>query len=258
MVMLRRPIHVEKLGALKLSVLGPTQKHVDTLRKEWQQWVDRLSRTTGGRRGGRGSNRLSEALPVDGVPLETAVEHSLELINDLAAQAEIIGKADESKVTPPNHASIVLLAEENRRTCLLTGDAAEPEILDGLKQAKLLNREPFRCNVLKVQHHGSEHNLSKEFAHRVLAEHYVFSADGASGNPDPSVIRTIVAGRIDADPSAPFTLWFNSSETRPTSQKKCAVMRKAIGEANDAADEHPDMITVRVLGDDETVHTIDV
>lgn len=256
LVRLRKPIHVEKFGKLKISVLGPMNKHLKTLREEWQAWVDGLPAAAAGGRRSRGRAGPGEA--VDEVPLETAVANSVELIEALTAAAEIIASADASKVTPPNRASIIVLAEEDRRTCLLTGDAAEPEILDGLKAAKLLGREPFRCNVLKVQHHGSEHNLSAEFAERVLAEQYVFSGDGASGNPDPSVVRTIVETRFDTDPATPFTLWFTSSETRPTSAKKRAVMRDAIAEAVKGADDHPDAITVRVLGDDETVHIIDV
>jgi hypothetical protein len=256
LVMLRNPIHVENLGGLKLSVLGPREEHIKALRDEWQEWVDGLPKATGAGRPPRGPMGPGEA--INGFPFETAVENSVKLVGELTAAAEIIATADPSKVTPPNRASIILLAEEGGRTCLLTGDAAAPEITDGLEAAGLLGREPFRCNVLKVQHHGAENNVDAAFLKRVLAEHYVFCGDGASGNPDPSVIRTVVETRLDDDPSTPFTLWFTSSETRPTSAKKRQVMHNAIAEATKGADNHPDAITVRVLGDDETVHIIDV
>ena len=256
MVRLRNPIHVESFGALKVKVLGPMTKHIRTLREEWQAWVDSLPQAAGRRPGG--SNGLGQAVPLDGLPLETAVEASTELLRNLANEAQIIAEADASRVTAPNRASIVLLAEEHRRTCLLTGDAAEPEIIDGLKAAKLLHREPFRCNVLKVQHHGSEHNVSAEFTSRVLAEQYVLSGDGASGNPNPSVVRTIIETRLEADPSTPFTLWFTTSATRPPSESKRAVMKEAIRVAKDAERKHRDMVTVRVLGNTEKFHTIDV
>ena len=86
----------------------------------------------------------------------------------------------------------------------------------------------------------------------------MFSGDGASGNPNDSVIKSVVEGRLEADSLTPFTLWFTTSETRPTSSTKQNVMAKAIKEANDAADKNPDQITVRVLSDDETVHTMEV
>ena len=252
MVLLRRPIHVEKLGALKLSVLGPAKHHIDELRKKFEVLIDALPRRAAGVTRGGGP-----ALDIGGIPLEMALDASRALIEDVTARAEIIKEADASKVTVPNRASIVVLAEENGSTCLLTGDAAEPEIIDGLKAAKLLGREPFRCNVLKVQHHGAEHNVSAKFAERVLAEHYVLCGDGASGNPNPSVVRTIIETRMKADPSSPFTVWFTSSETRPGSRTKRAVMREAIAEATAAEQDHPDMVSVRVLADDENFHTIE-
>lgn len=257
MVMLRKPIHVEKFGALKLSVLGPAQKHIDTLREEFKDVLKTLPQAPGAR-GSGGSNDIGESLSLDGVPLEMAVEASKQLIQDLAENAEIIEKADAKKVTAPNRASIVLLAEEGGRTCLLTGDAAEPEILDGLKAAKRLGRQPFRCNVLKVQHHGSEHNVSAEFVRQVIAEHYVLSGDGASENPNASVVRTIIETRLDVDPATPFTLWFTTSATRPESVKKKAVMKEAIGVAKAEERKHRGMVTVRVLDNNEKFHTIDV
>lgn len=252
MVLLSKPIHVEKLGTLKLSVLGPSKHHIDELRKKFEVLIDALPRGAAGVTRGDGP-----ALDVGGIPLGTALEESRHLINEITTQAEIIKEADAEKVTIPNRASIVLLAEEKGSTCLLTGDAAEPEIVDGLRAAKLLGREPFRCNVLKVQHHGAEHNISAKFAERVLAEHYVLSGDGASGNPNPSVVRTIIETRMKADPSSPFAVWFTSSATRPGSRTKRAVMRDAIAEATKVEQDHPDTVSVHVLADDENFHTIE-
>ena len=97
-----------------------------------------------------------------------------------------------------------------------------------------------------MQHHGSEFNLSRVFASQVLARHYVFSADGAHGNPDPSVIATIVDSRLAAD--GPFTLWFTCSESRTRPERRRA-MAAAIREARDAAARHPGVIAVDVLDD---------
>jgi beta-lactamase superfamily II metal-dependent hydrolase len=259
MVKLRKPIHVEKFGALKLSVLGPAQSHINKLRKDFEELLKELPDAPGnGRRLPGPNGRIGQALAIDGIPLDLAVEASEQFIRDLTAKAEIIEKANAGIVTAPNRASIILLAEERGRTCLLTGDAAVPEIIDGLKAAKLLDREPFRCNVLKVQHHGAEHNVSAEFTRRVLAENYVLCGDGASGNPNPSVVKTIIETRLEEDPETPFTLWFTTSATRPASPKKQAVMKEAIGIAKVAENKHDGMVTVNVLDDDEKVHTIDV
>jgi hypothetical protein len=75
--------------------------------------------------------------------------------------------------------------------------------------------------VLKVQHHGSEHNLDEEFCRRVTANHYVFCGNGDSGNPDLRVVEALVDSRIGPAHSRSknpqtknrFRLWFNSSST---------------------------------------------
>jgi hypothetical protein len=228
LVLLKRPPHVEKLGKTRLTVIGPTAKHLETLREEWRVWLD----TAAGRRATR--DDLDES--VDGG----------QLVASLVSAAEIIATTDPSKVTPPNRASITLLAEENRRTCLLTGDAAEEEILQGLTAAGRLGDGSFWCNVVKVQHHGSEYNLSEKFAGAVLADHYVFCADGAHDNPDPSVVKTIVETRLAKDPQ-PLTLWFNTSPERTIPSRRKA-MRAAIKEAQAGARRHPE-VTVKVLED---------
>ncbi len=123
------------------------------------------------------------------------------LVTSLINAARVVEEAHPNKVTP--RASIILLAEEKHRTCLLTGDAAEEDILEGLDAAGRITDGRFSCNVVKVQHHGSEFNLSRTFTETVLADHYVFCGDGAHDNPDPSLVRTIVepAWRTTLGPS---------------------------------------------------------
>ena len=209
------------------------------------------------RNGGIGSRRPLGAAP----PRKRSPRHTVdraegdELIASLVEAAEIIVKTNPSEVTPPNRASITLLAEERKRTCLLTGDAAEEEILEGLDAAGRISDGRFWCNVVKVQHHGSEYNLSQVFAGTVLADQYVFCADGANENPDPSVVKTVVETRLAKDPR-PFTVWFNTSPERTLPSRRAA-MRAAIDEAKAAADKHPE-ITVNVLDAAKASVEIDV
>jgi hypothetical protein len=248
LVLLKSPPHVQTLGQTKLTVIGPARKHLETLRDDWRDWLT----GTGGappeslpsQPGGHGlSLGGGIAFTEDGLAERAAGE---QLVASLIAAAHIIVTADASEVTPPNRASITLLAEEQGRTCLLTGDAAEPEILEGLEAAGRIVNGRFWCNVVKVQHHGSENNLSQVFAGTVLADHYVLCGDGASGNPDASVIKTIVETRRAADPR-PFTLWFNCSPERTLASRRKA-LRAAIKVATTAAGKHP-AITVNVLDD---------
>jgi hypothetical protein len=235
LVRLRRPVHTEQVGTTTLTVLGPSEKHLRRLRDEWRDWLER------------------QPQPAGGGP--TSVDEAHAVLGSIATAAEVIEQTNPARVTPPNRASITLLAEEDGRTCLLTGDAAEEELLEGLSAAGRLADGPFRCDVLKVQHHGSEFNLSQVFAGQVLADHYVFCADGAHGNPNPSVVKTIVESRLDA--AGPFTIWFNCSERRAIPQRRTA-MAAAIREARAAASRHRDRITVEVLDDDRPFFEIEL
>lgn len=251
LVLLTRKAHVEPLGTTSLTVLGPKVEHLEALREEWRQHLAKVKKPKGpaGPGPATGGDELSMALSALSAERQT-------LLESLAEAAQVIEKSGASRVTAPNRASITLLAEEEGRTCLLTGDAAEVELLDGLTATRRLKkRGHFACNVLKVQHHGSENNLSLDFAQRVTADHYVFCGNGAHHNPDPKVIATIVEGRRTVDPR-PFTFWFNCSPAR-TNDDRRASLKEAIGEAEAAAAANPD-ITVRVLPDDEAFLEITV
>ena len=85
----------------------------------------------------------------------------------------------------------------------------------------------------------------------------VFCADGAHRNPNPSVVRTLLETRIEADPERPFTVWFNCSEERTIPQRRKA-MRAALKEARRLEARHTEQVTVRVLADDEPFLEIEV
>ena len=50
--------------------------------------------------------------------------------------------------------------------------------------------------MLKIQHHGSEHNLDRDFAKRITADHYVFCANGEHENPDLRILEVLLNSRL--------------------------------------------------------------
>ncbi|HYO70712.1 MAG TPA: hypothetical protein VEU33_31995 [Archangium sp.] len=53
-------------------------------------------------------------------------------------------------------------------------------------------------DVLKLQHHGSVRNVTPEFFERVVADHYVISANGKHDNPDVETLEMLAEARGDA------------------------------------------------------------
>lgn len=98
--------------------------------------------------------------------------------------------------SPFNLSSIVCLVRSGNRSMLLTGDARADDILDGLKQNKLLKNGKLHVDLLKIPHHGSSRNADAEFFKAVTADHYIISADGAHHNPDKETLDMLIDAGI--------------------------------------------------------------
>jgi hypothetical protein len=99
--------------------------------------------------------------------------------------------------TTANGSTITLLAEYNGKAVLLTGDVWAPVLTAALKR---LNAERgtarLALNVLKVPHHGSIRNMTRELLEQIRCKRYLFSTSGAKYNhPDePAIARIITWG----------------------------------------------------------------
>ena len=114
---------------------------------------------------------------------------------DPAAQA-----ADYLNNTVPNMSSIVVVAEaavagQASRRMLLTGDARGDVILQALDVAGFSSNGRCHFDLLKVQHHGSNHSTTQDFLERVTADRYVISGNGLKGNPHPDALGWLSAAR---------------------------------------------------------------
>jgi beta-lactamase superfamily II metal-dependent hydrolase len=146
---------------LTFTVLGPLQAELDDLQKEWAK---------------------------------SKANHEAE---------EHVVVADFLNRTIPNLSSIVFLAEERNENekstrMLLTGDAGGDYILKGLESADLLDAEGrIAVDVLKLQHHGSNHSVDETFFRRVIAESYVISGNGKHGIPHMDTLCWLSNARKD-------------------------------------------------------------
>jgi hypothetical protein len=155
--------------------------------------------------------------------------------------AKLAAYVDESVF---NLASIVVLAEVGGRTMLLTGDARGDDVLRALREAKLLKAKPFHVDVLKIPHHGSDHNVDTDFFRDVTADHYVVSGDGKHGNPEPATLEMLVEAR-GADR---YTVHVTNREPRSAAFLDKAA--KAAGRKFKVVYRKPSALSVRVdLGD---------
>jgi hypothetical protein len=189
------------LGQFTITILGPTAAHMAKLRDDWNTFVD--------------DAKNAKAL-ADVRTRALADEKNLgagalgQLMDVLRLQAEALG--DPKRVTPPNLASLTLLVEENGTSILLTADARWDQVIEGLeKVGRLQPGKSMKIDVVKVPHHGSEHNVGEtDLLDRVVGTDYVFCGNGHSGNPEIEVVEAMVKHRLKAP--GKFKFWFNSSE----------------------------------------------
>jgi beta-lactamase superfamily II metal-dependent hydrolase len=101
----------------------------------------------------------------------------------------------------PNLSSIVIHLEHQGRTALLTGDARGDRIVAGLEESGLLSAGGvLHVDLLKLPHHGSNKNMEPEFFQRVVADHYVISADGIKHHhPSEETLDALVESRAATD-----------------------------------------------------------
>jgi hypothetical protein len=168
------------MGAqLTFTVLGPRQAELDALNKKWDKEVKAL---------------LAKKKKTDGGGSQLTAA-------DLRAlAAEFVDKSIH------NLSSVVVLAEFDGKRILLTGDARGDFILESLREAKLLKNGTIAVDIFKVPHHGSVRNAAAELFEVVVADHYVFSANGRDGNPDPPTFDLIFKAR----PKGKYHLWLTN------------------------------------------------
>jgi hypothetical protein len=196
LMMLRAGQQPIALGGMRITILGPTATHLKKLRAEWIDWLKKNTEALAAIR--NSARRAEDSLGTndfDGLLLA------------LTLQAESFG--NPASVTTPNLASLTLLVEENGQSILLTGDARGDQIIDGLQATARLTDPTITVDVLKVPHHGSEHNIDSDFCDTAIARHYLFCGNGEHENPNLDVVEMMCRRRLLAP--GPFTFWFNSS-----------------------------------------------
>jgi beta-lactamase superfamily II metal-dependent hydrolase len=239
LLMLRPGQAPERIGPLEITILCPSTGELENLRKGWNNWLrDEENRRTA---------RSIRKLYAEQLEASTGFGQSAPI--DLHKWE---GISAYKGVTVPNVASTVLLVREGAETLLLTGDNHPDMILRGLEEASLLTPGFIHLDVLKYPHHGSEHNVSKDFPRKVSADHYVFCGDGSNTNPELSVIKSMFesrigpAGKRTRAPEAegrPFKFWFSTSPDLQDAGGKRDHMNNVRAWAETTQQAHPGRFT---------------
>lgn len=214
-----------KLGTMRIHILAPRNADLKRLRDDWDEWL-------------RANKEALSKLRQKAKDTEDKLGSEAErVMAPMIEQAKVLGNSQS--VTPPNLASLMLLVEQgsetNLKRIILTGDGLGSEVIHGLDDLGKLRKDgSLHVDVLKVMHHGSEHNMDAKFPLLITADHYVFCGNGFSGNPEEIVVDTILASRLSSgkrrskNPEAgnSFDVWFNTHPSVVENTKYRAQIKK--------------------------------
>ncbi len=200
-------------GNTKIRLIAPFKEDIKKLKSDWEKWLDTA-------KGQQAIKKVDKEIEDSGANLSPNSADQIQDIMNLGL-SEL---GDIRKVTVPNLASLMFVAEENGKTMLFTGDGHGDHVERGLIADGTYNLDDgLHFNVIKVPHHGSEHNSDIDFWRKFTADHYVICGNGGHENPDLRVLKKIIQSRTEksalkkSQGKRKFKLWFNSSSkvTKP-------------------------------------------
>lgn len=183
-------------------------------------------------------------------------------------RSEVEAFSDRS---PHNLASIMVLLERGGKTMLLTGDCRGDHLVEGLVAQGKLDAvdgdDVLHVDLFKVPHHGSSRNAKRETFERIVADHYVISANGEHHNPDVELLTMLAEGREAARPSVPYKVHLtfpvrafeaitDEMANRSTKRRKQRDALLAVHEW--MLNDRPDTFEAVFRGEDELSVTVDL
>ncbi len=168
---------VELAGGLTLTLLGPTHQKLADLASKWEDEVLAANLNPG-----FGLDENDEEIDLD-VESFDAVD-----IPDVAALAATPFEDDDS---PANCSSIAFIMEHAGKRVLMPGDADVETLLHGLE--RFSPGTQVAVDLVKLPHHGSSHNVSRELLEKIDCRRYMFSSNGSIfHHPKPEAVARVI------------------------------------------------------------------
>lgn len=179
-------------GGMEITILSPDIEKLQEFAKKWEEDVSKYNIEAGD------LDAAFEKL------LTTKKYHADEILgsSDIDKNLEKQLKVDESAA---NGSSIAFLARYKGKSCLFLADSHMDVVCSSIKKLIPEGQDKLKVDAVKLSHHGSRHNISKELMTLIDAKNYLVSTNGSKHkHPDKAAIETVIKGS-EQDP----VLWFN-------------------------------------------------
>lgn len=132
--------------------------------------------------------------------------------NDLRT---LIDNVDDDDIDEggPNSQSIIILAECKGKKLLLPGDSTPEELCDALQYYNKINGAPLELDFMKLPHHGSTRNVTKNIFDEVTCSNFIISTKKNEKYyfPNKETIAKLIRYRERADKA--INVYFNYQES---------------------------------------------
>jgi len=160
-------------GSLSVDVLSPDLETFNELKIHWEEELERYKK------------------PVGEVQISKKDSDDYDYtIDELAAKKYCIENSND--IT--NKSSIAFILKDEKKSILFLGDAPASKIVSALEQRLVPGQRRFFFDYVKLAHHGSRYNISKELLGLINCSCYVISGDGLAGHylPDKETLAKIL------------------------------------------------------------------
>lgn len=117
---------------------------------------------------------------------------------------DLIQKKFAEDTSDTNRSSIALILQYIDKKVLLLGDCWPSDIVSSLQELGYSNENKLKIDYLKVSHHASKKNTSKELLDLIDCENFIISTDGSQhGHPNKEAFARIIENK------GPIKFYFN-------------------------------------------------
>jgi beta-lactamase superfamily II metal-dependent hydrolase len=190
-----KPLPVINLeGGMKITLLSPDMNKLNEMVAKWEADVDKFG--------------------LDPGDLDKAWKQLISSTKYHISKGVLGGDSDfEKKLekqlstdqSVANGTSIAFLAEFEGKSCLFLGDAHHDIICRSIRNLLGAKGGKLKVDAVKISHHGSRNNISKELLDLIDSKNYLFSTNGFKHkHPNKSSVEAVI-NWSEQEP----TLWFN-------------------------------------------------
>lgn len=182
-----------KREGFSLSILTPNSSCLEKLENDFQRYVD-----------GHGL--------ADDPDTDEQVSYSRTSKDSQKSLESLTDEKHKATTTFMNKTSISFILYAEGKSIMMLGDADINDIVKKLKGQGYSKENPIHLDFVKLSHHGSKGNISKEFLEIIDCNDFLFTTNGGTGgayHPDRKTIALIKNNQDKKSREKKATLRFN-------------------------------------------------